>query len=155
MMSATYRLALLVLSALLAACVATPQASSPEDAAAKRFEPVPGQAVIYVYRQSFVDFASVLRVGERTIGETLPGTYFRILTAPGPQRLQGIGSDTGKLDLDVAPGGVYFVLLSLSGSQGDPRSTFTRVSPEDGKAELLRCCTLQENYAPGQRRVLF
>jgi hypothetical protein len=154
-MPAPLRLALLLLSALLAACVATPQASSPEDAAAKRFEPVPGQGVLYVYRFSFNSSTPVLRVSGNTMGEFLPGTYFRIPVPPGDQVVQGEAGDNGIIRLNVTAGSIGYVRNDVSGTPGAVQSQFVIVPAAEAQGEILRCCTLLENYAPGQRRLLY
>lgn len=149
---ARFRHVLLAALALLAGCASTPQASRERDAEAKEFITHPATAAIYVYRSALDRLGqdSVLYVDQRIIGATLPGGYFRIDVNPGRRRLHGIGHDQGRLDIEVRPGEIYFVALSVT----DGNSHFAVRQPVQGRAELLQCCVLLENWAPGQRPLL-
>ena len=141
--------ALILLLALLSGCASTPQAAAERDAETKQFVSHPATAAIYVYRNDWnsADDDSVLYVDHRLIGATLPGTYFRVDVQPGKHVLRGFGYDAGQLEIDVRPGEIYFVLLNvLNGT-----SRFAWRDMESGRRELLACCTLLENWAPGQR----
>lgn len=149
------RSALLVSILALAGCASTPEASSEADAEAKRFIALPGSAAIYVYRDEFrVDDAdmqdSSLYVDGRLIGATLPGTYFRFHVRAGEHLLHGYGYDQGTLKFDARSGEIYFVALNVATGT----SRFTPVTPETGQRDILRCCSLLENWAPGQRPIL-
>jgi hypothetical protein len=148
---AAARMALaLALVVALAGCASTPQATPERDAEAKQFRPRPDAAVIYVYRSDFVAPGgedTVLYVNGRLIGATLPGTFFRFDARAGEHVLHGHGYDQGRLRLEVRNGEIHFVSLITAGGT----SVFRRVSPETGKRDILRCCALLENWAPGQR----
>ena len=149
------RLALAVAIVALAGCTSTPQATSERDAEAKRFLARPGAAVIYVYRFDVgsTEMASddtVLFVDERLIGSTLPLTFFRFEVQEGAHLLHGTGHDLGRLKLETRVGEVYYVMLLAANGVSD----FRRVDPETGKRDILRCCSLLENWAPGQRPLL-
>lgn len=140
---------------LLAACTSTPQASPDRDADAKQFTSHPNSAAVYVYRPDFPTGTgewsdSVLWVNDRLIGSTLPGTYYRVDMRPGRQVLRGDGPDIGRFALDTRSGEIYFVSLNVRAGT----SHFAVVASETGKRELLRCCSLMENWAPGQRPLL-
>jgi len=131
-----------------------PQASEARDADAKQFNTQPGYAAIYVYRPDF-GYASdpaesVLWMDTRLIGSTLPRTFFRLDARPGRHVLHGDSHDTGKLALDTKAGELYFVSLNVVGGI----SRFTQVSPDTGRREILKCCAMMENWAPGQRPLL-
>jgi hypothetical protein len=150
------RHALLVAIVALAGCVSTPQASRERDAEAKRFLSRPDAAVIYVYRDDFPTIGgessndSVLYVGERLIGGTLPMTFFMFDVRAGEHLLRGVARDMGRLTLDTRDGGLYFVSLQVVGG----RSVFRLVDAETGQRDILRCCSLMENWEPGQRPFL-
>ena len=149
------RLMLLAAVITLAGCASTPQASREADAEAKRFLSRPYAAVIYVYRDDFMSAEgasddTVLHVGERLIGQTLPQTFFMFEVPEGEHVLSGVGRDTGTLRLDTRLGELYFVSLQIVGGT----SIFRRVEPETGKRDIVRCCSLMENWVPGQRRLL-
>ncbi|MGQ0522610.1 MAG: DUF2846 domain-containing protein [Betaproteobacteria bacterium] len=136
---------------LLAACASTPQASRERDAQAKEFNTHPGTAALYVYRpDTAFEEESVLYVGGRLIGATLPGTYFRIDLRPGAHRLQGTGVDNGSITIEAHPGALYFVSLRVVGSQ----SHFERVDDATARQSIQSCCALLENWSPGQRPLL-
>jgi hypothetical protein len=136
---------------LVTACASTPQASRERDAQAKEFNTHPGTAALYVYRTDIAfDEESVLYVGGRLIGSTLPGTYFRIDLRPGEHRLRGIGVDNGSLIIEVRPGALYFVSLRVVGGQ----SHFERVADAIARQSIQACCALLENWSPGQRPLL-
>jgi hypothetical protein len=138
--------------ALLGGCASTPQATRERDAEAKEFMTHPATAAIYVYRSPLdpPDADSVLYVDQRVIGATLPGGFFRVDVNPGKRRLHGIGYDLGTIEIEVRPGEVYFVALTVL----DGTSRFLARPAAIGRAELLNCCVLLENWAPGQRPLL-
>jgi hypothetical protein len=150
------RTALAVLFLALAGCMSTPEASRERDAEAKQFKPRADAAVIYVYRDDvgasgMASDDPVLYVDDRLIGSTLPLTYFRFDVRAGEHLLHGYGYDQGRLRLFTRNGETYFVsLTSVSGT-----SFFRLVKPETGRREILRCCTLLENWAPSQRPFLY
>lgn len=142
----------LIIAMLFAGCASTPQASRERDAEAKQFVSHPATAAVYVYRNDWSALGedSVLYVDRRLLGATLPGTYFRIDAQPGKHVLHGLGYDAGQLEIDVRPGEIYFVLLKVLGGA----SRFARRDAETGRRELLDCCAMLENWAPGQRPLL-
>jgi len=150
------RLALLVAMIALAGCASTPQASRERDAEAKRFLSRPDAAVIYVYRNDFPTLGgessndSVLYVNDRLIGATLPMIFFRFDVRAGEHLLRGVARDQGRLTLNTRDGELYFVSLQVVGG----RSVFRLVDAETGKRDILRCCSLMENWEPGQRPLL-
>ena len=139
----------------LAGCTSVPQATPQRDAEAKQFVTHPGVATLYIYRPDFpsgeIEWTdSVLWVNDRLIGSTLARTYFRLDLRPGKQVLRGDGPDLGRLTLDTGSREIYFVRLNVIGRT----SNFALVAPETGKGDILRCCSLMENWAPGQRPLL-
>ena len=157
-MSAAFRPALLLLSALLAACVATPQASSPEDAAAKRFEADLRSAVIYIYRPENAGSApaAVVFLDGRIVGDSLPATFFRVIAQPGRNRIEGTAGDTGRIELATHVGGIYYIEMRVRGEvEASPQSVFRTVPAEQAQAAILRCCWMLETWRTGQPRLLW
>lgn len=143
-------LAFLICS-MLSACASTPQASPERDAHAKAFDTHPATGAIYVYRyDNAQEEDSVLFVDGRLIGATLPRTYFRFDVRPGSHRLHGIGGDTGTLVFEARPGDIRFVSLRVLNGL----SYFQPVSDEVGREAIRSCCTLLENWSPGQRPLI-
>ena len=137
---------------LVTGCAATPQASREHDADAKQFGTHPNAATIYVYRSELdrLEDQTTLYLDGRVVGETLPGTYFRLDATPGRHVLQGIAADTGRFTIDTRIGELYFVELTVVEAQ----SHFRLVSDAVGRNRILKCCVLLENWAPGQRPLL-
>lgn len=150
----TQFIAILAALVLVAGCASTPQATSERDADAKQFVSHPATAAIYVYRYPWRgadgEDDTVLYVNDRLIGATLPGGFFRIDARPGRQQLNGLGHDTGHIEFDARPGEIHFVSLAVVGGT----SHFRWMEPTTGRRELLACCVLIENWAPGQRPLL-
>lgn len=150
MFACNARIALLATALALSGCASTPQASPGRDAEAKQFVTHPNSATIYVYRNDFGSADSddsVLYVDGRIIGATLPGSFFRVDVRPGVRVLNGTGYDQGSLRLETRSGELHFVALNVSSGQSHLR----QVSADAGKREIVRCCALLENWAPGQR----
>ena len=139
---------------VLGGCASTPQAAAERDAEAKQFIDRPDVATIYVYRDDFgvdpVEDNTVLYVDGRLIGATLSRSFFRFTVRPGEHLLHGYGDDQGTLKMEVRPGEIYFVSLRTPGGN----SLFAPMAPDTGKQDILRCCSLLENWAPGQRPLL-
>ena len=140
----------------LGGCTSVPQATGERDAEAKRFMARPDAATIYVYRDDFAavepatENNTVLYLDGRLIGATLPQTFFRFDVRAGEHLLHGYASDQGTLKMDTRSGEIYFVSLQVTGGT----SRFALVKPETGKGDILRCCALLNNWAPGQRPFL-
>jgi len=144
---------LLLVSTLLAGCASTPQATPERDAEAKRFLTVSGEATIYLYRPDFPTFDQSdpsVYVDGRLIGTVLPGSFFRFAAPPGTRVIQSHAQDTNSLAIEARSGELHFVALNVIAGQ----SRYATVSAETGKRDIVRCCALMENWAPGQRPLL-
>jgi hypothetical protein len=93
---------------LLAGCAQLPP--SAEDIQAKRFEPVPDKAVIYIVRDNVgAHLDHSLWLDESAMITTHTGTYYRWEVAPGTHRIMGGAESTAALTLNVEAGKLYFV----------------------------------------------
>ncbi len=146
-------LVLLLLS--LAGCASTPEASRESDEEAKRFEPVSRDAVIYVYRPDhwLNSAATTLWADGRLIGESLPGTYFRIIVFPGRTLLHTSGPDTGRIEVTTRGNDVTYVEMVTS-NEDSPQTTFKLMPDEAAQAAIRKCCVRLEVWRPGQERML-
>lgn len=107
----------------------------PEDAAAKRFDPVPGKAVIYLARPAFEpSWIAPVAMNDQMLGSTYKATYMRIETAAGPVKLRGMAGDSGSVSLNVEAGRVYYVQHTAYGSRSFERSAFDVVDSAYGQA---------------------
>lgn len=109
---------MLVPALLLAGCAQLPP--SPQDIQAKRFEAVPGKAVIYVVRTPMDSKEmSGLALGDGQQISTQWGTYYRWEVAPGTHRVAGVGSGVDSVALTTAPGRIYFLEHTVVGDPDD------------------------------------
>ena len=145
---------MIVASALVAGCAATPEASRMDDAAAKQFESAPGAAIVYLYRADLASGtgSSTLWLDGRLIGELLPKTYFRVSVRPGRNLLTAYAADTGRLEFATQRGEVYYVAVVVNGVDEAYTSRFSLVPAETAQPQILRCCSLLESWKPGQTR---
>jgi hypothetical protein len=101
---------------LLAGCAQLPP--SAQDIQAKRFEPVPGKAVIYIVRDSVgAQIDQSLWLDDAVMITTHTGTYYRWEVAPGAHRITGGGESTAAVTLNVEAGKLYFVQHIVNGVQ--------------------------------------
>lgn len=131
------RLMLLVL--VVASCAPLPP--TPQDIEAKRFEPAPGMAVIYLVRDrpDISREASSVILDDSMMGTTYPGTYFRWVVAPGRHQIRGFAGDSGSMTLDVAADRMYFVQQSYTrGFSGFGQSFFRPIPEPYGRGAVLR-----------------
>lgn len=139
--------------AALTGCASTPQATPERDAEAKRFLTVSGEATIYLYRPDFPAFDQndpSIYADDRLIGTVLPGSFFRFAADPGARVIHSDAQDAGSLKIEARSGELHFVSLTVVAGQ----SRYATVSAETGKRDIIRCCALMENWAPGQRLLL-
>jgi hypothetical protein len=143
-------------SLLCSACASTPEGSALDDAAAKRFEPAPRAAIVYLYRDDGPsDGVTTLWVDGRLIGQSLHNTYFRAAVRPGHNVISASGHDIGRLEIDTRDNDVYFVAVDVRGKEGASRTVFRAVAPDSAKASITKCCSLLETWRPGQWRANF
>lgn len=129
----------LLLVLVLAACAPLPP--SPQDLEAKRFELVPGKAVIYLVRD-YPDVsreAATLMLDDNMMGSTYPGTYFRWVVDPGRHQIRGFAGDAGTITIDVAPDRMYFIQQTYTrGFTGFGQSLFRPIPEPYGRGAIAR-----------------
>lgn len=103
---------------LAAGCAQMPPTA--QDIQGKRFESVPGKAVIYVVRPR-VDgpTAGAISIGNLGMISTHQGTYFRWEAEPGLQRIEGFGASSAAVTVRAEAGKIYFVEHTVNGNQRD------------------------------------
>jgi hypothetical protein len=103
---------------ILAGCAQIPP--SPQEIADKKFEPVPGKAVVYVVQGAV---GPALAVGiEFDDGKqitTWTGTFYRWVTTPGTHLIQNTGAENASITVQVEAGKIYFVEQFVTGWRGD------------------------------------
>ena len=123
---------------MCAACAQLPP--SPADLQAKKFETVPDRAVIYVVRGAagFNQEGATLLLDDTVMITTYPGTYYRWVVAPGSHRVAGYASDSGTISVNVEQGRIYFVQQWVSFGMLGPRSRFSQVPQNEGRAVVMQ-----------------
>ena len=135
---------ILLMTLLIAGCAPLPP--SPEDVQAKRFEAVPGKAVIYVVRTPMdSQEAGGLALDDHAQITMLGGTYYRWEVAPGIHRVHGVGPSNVAVTLTTEAGKVYFLQHTVIGTvrSGPQNYSLRQIGEQDGrtlvaKAELIR-----------------
>ena len=130
----------LVVALLLAGCAEVPP--SAEDIQAKRFEPVPDKAVVYIVRDHVgMDLDHMLRLGDSEIISTYTGRYYRWEVAPGTHRIAGMMESTASLTLNLEAGKIYYVRHGVIGSDASEGVQWTylqRIDEQAGRAVIAR-----------------
>ena len=107
-----------VVATLLAGCVQIPP--TPQDIQAKRFDAVPGMAVIYIVRPATDSPNSgMIHLGNAGTIATQQGTYYRWEVAPGAHRIEGFGPSTAAVTVQTESGKIYFVQHTVQGNRRD------------------------------------
>ena len=129
----------IVLLAFLGACAQLPPSEA--DVQAKRFEPVPGKAVIYVVRQP-LDSSEVagLMLDDAEQITTLRGTYYRWVVEPGRRRIEGMEASPIRFALQAEPGQIYYLVHTVFGSQrtGPAVTALQRTDEQTGRRLVLQ-----------------
>jgi hypothetical protein len=135
-----FRFLLLIPLLILPLAGCAPLPPSPADIQAKRFEHVPGKAVIYLVRDDpdISREVSTVMLDDNMMGSTYPGTYFRWVVEPGRHQIRGYAGDNGSFTLDAAPDRMYFIQQSVSRMFGFAQSFFRPVPEPYGRAVALR-----------------
>ncbi len=134
---------LLLMALFLAGCQQLPL--TPQDIQARKFEAVPGMAVIYVVRDypDFTELQSTIYLGDKLILKTYPGTYYRWEVPPGEHLVRGAAFDTGAIKLETVPGRIYFVQQRVTAAlMASPNSFFQLVAEPAGRGAVLRSVLL-------------
>ena len=129
----------LLLVLVLTGCAPLPP--TPQDIEAKRFELVPGMAVIYLVRDrpDISREAASVMLDDNMMGTTYPGTYFRWVVPPGRHQIRGFAGDAGSMTIDVAADRMYFLQQSYTrGFTGFGQSFFRPIPEPYGRGAVLR-----------------
>ncbi len=130
-----------LVTGLLAGCAAVPMASQEADAGAKQFQPKPGMANIYLYRNETFGAAIAMTVSldGKIMGRTGPQTYFLWEVAPGRHEIQSHTENTSKLTLEAQAGRNYYVWQEVKMGMWQPGSLLQEVKEADGRKGVLEC----------------
>lgn len=131
---------LLIFAVALMCAACTPLPPSPADLQAKKFEALPDRAVIYIVRgePGLNQEGATLLLDDTVMITTYPGTYYRWEVAPGRHHVAGYASDSGNISVNVAQGRIYFVQQWVSFGMLGPRSRFSQVPQNEGRAVVMQ-----------------
>lgn len=130
---------------LVAGCVQIPP--SPQELQAKKFESVPGKAVIYIVR-AYPDLYNghgYLWLDDSISLTTLGGQFFRWEVAPGAHRIVGSGQDMSNMTIHAQAGGVYFVQHAVTGWGYTTYGGSVNMLSESAGRQLVQRATLIGN----------
>jgi hypothetical protein len=132
--------------AFLYGCASVNKAPAADDAAAKAFQPKPGVAQVYVYRNETLGAAVSMpvTVDGKLAGSTGANTYFKFDLAPGKHRITSQG-DGSVLDLDAEAGKLYFVWQEVKMGLMSGGSKLQVVDSEKGRKGVAECSLIQAN----------
>lgn len=120
-------------------CASVPMGDPTQDAALKTFQPAPGQAGIYVYRNEMIGGAvkmDVLVDGGH-IGETAPKTYIYKEVAPGRHSVASKAENTDTLELDLQPGALAYIWQEVKMGVLFARTKLHLMDEQEGKKGVL------------------
>ncbi len=102
---------------ILAGCAQIPP--SEQEIEAKKFQPVPDKAVVYIVQGAVGPTLAVgLALDESTQITTYTGTFYRWVTTPGPHRIVNTAPLNSSITLQLEAGKVYFVEQWVTGWRG-------------------------------------
>lgn len=129
------------LGLVLAACASVPRGAPLLDSRAKRFEPSPGSANLYVYRPSQFTLSALVydvTLDGLAFGRTAAGTYLHAeLPAPGTYTITSQSEEPAPVRLSVEPGRNYFFLQEVAFGTRAGRSFLHPMDEATGRAGVL------------------
>ena len=121
-------------------CTTSPIPSEQVEAAAKRFEAVPGMLTVYVVRKRWADTANVVRLTPDNSSAivTVPESLVRLRLKPGSHSLAA-DWDEGRASLEIAGAAGEVLFVELVGSVWVWGSTYRleRGDPTEARARAL------------------
>jgi hypothetical protein len=110
------------LALLVAACAQIPE--STQEKAARKMEPVPGKAVVYIVQGPFPQYAAGIAFDDGGQVTMWPSSFYRWVTTPGTHAITSSeGRFNAYIKLQVEAGKVYFVENWTAGAFGTTTDT--------------------------------
>jgi hypothetical protein len=118
-----------------------PLASEQSDVVAKRFQPQPGKASIYVMQEYiFTGKVALFQVSldGKDQGKLSPGTYFLFMVPPGKHEVSSKGeANRGTEKIYAVEGGIYYIEIRPKSGIEAPSATIFRVDQQRGRHLVL------------------
>ena len=137
------RFLLIPIFVLIAGCTQLPP--SPQETQAKKFETVPGKAVIYIVRgyPDFYDGHGSLALDDSIMVTMFAGNFYRWEVDPGTHLIAGTAQDVSRVTLNAEAGKIYFVQHRVTGFRGSTWGGYLEILPErDGRMLVSRATLL-------------
>ena len=135
------------LAALVSGCASVPMTPPEADASAKRFQPRPGMANIYLYRNETFGAAVTMSVSldGRIMGRTGPKTYFLWEVPPGRHEIQSHTENLETLAVNAEAGKSYYIWQEVKMGMFSPRSLLQLMPEAEGRTGVLECQRAADN----------
>jgi hypothetical protein len=126
---------------LASACASVPMAAKDSDLAAKKFDPPPDHANLYVYRNENFGSAERLTVilDDSLLGDTAAKTYLYTPIPPGRHVIVSKAENEAETTIDAKSGANYFVWQEVKMGIWSARSALHQVAERDGREGVLEC----------------
>lgn len=120
----------------LAGCASVPTASTELDTQAKDFSPLPGKAILYVYRNESYGAAVPMTVvvNGKSLGQTAAQTFFRLNVLPGKYSIESHAENVSTITLSAESGKTYFVWQEVKMGFWMARTLVQQVDEKTGRA---------------------
>ena len=125
--------------AALVGCASVPMGDGKHDAAAKTFTPKPNVAGLYIYRNESIGGAVRMdvEVDGKAIGQTAAKTYLYKEVTPGTHTVTSKSENTDSVEVDAAPGKLYYLWQEVKMGILYARTQLHLVSEAEGKQGVL------------------
>lgn len=138
-----FRYLLIMIFMFVGGCAQIPP--TPEETQAKKFESVPGKAVIYIvrgYPDLYFGHGS-LGLDDKIAITMMEGNFYRWEVAPGPHLIAGKGQDMSRVTINAEAGKIYFVQHIVQGYRSTTHGGHLQLIPErEGRAMVQRATLL-------------
>ena len=135
-------IALAALSALLTGCASVPTTSAARDADAKKFQPEPGHANIYINRRNVFVGGAILaltQADDRVVGPLAPGTFQLVHTPPGKHLIMALNQfhEVEQIEITTEKDKNYFFDLSVTMGLLHPGVKIKQIADDEGRKGVL------------------
>ncbi len=149
--TATALMALVVATVAVNGCASVPLATPDQDLRARSAQPLPGTALVYIYRNE--SFGSAVRMGVLVdgvyLGDSAAKTYLITQVSAGPHTIVSKAENDATLPILAQPGQRYFVWQEVKMGAFSARSELHLMSDAEGSTGMGECKLIQMAPPPG------
>jgi len=132
-------LAFVAFTLSLVGCASVPMGDPQKDTTAKQFTASPDKSGVYVYRNE--SFGGAIRmdvaVDSKPLGQTASKTYFYTEVEPGKHSITSKSENTDTLEIETAPGKLYYVWQEVKMGVIYARTKLHLVEESEGQKGVL------------------